>query len=180
MPEVLIKTQAAGNAELFSTARSWAVAWTKPRCEHKLQAYFAQREVPCFLPTISRRQVYKSGAKSWSTPLFPSYVFYDCSAIERLAVFESRKVVELILPSDSIALGSELRQIALALEKDSALREVRFGQSGRPVTVVRGPLKGLRGELVRTGSHCHLILKVQFLGKAAELAIDESCVEAEH
>ena len=180
MPEIRPNNLPAADAAMFPTAQCWGVAWTKPRCERKLQDYFATRGVPCFLPTVARRQVYKSGAKTWSTPLFPGYVFYDCGAIERLDIFASRKVVELIVPPDSQALGFELRQIALALEKDSALREVRFGQSGQPVVVVRGPLKGLRGELLRTGSNCHLILKVHFLGKAAELAIDESCVEAEH
>ena len=157
----------------------WAVAWTKPRCERCVEDYFAQLQVPCFLPLVSKRQVYKSGVKNWAAPLFSSYVFYDASSIERHRVFESRKVVDILVPPDSAVLGHELSQIALALDRDSSLREARFGEKGRRVRVIRGPMKGLCGELLRVGTACHLILRVDFLGKAAELAIDESCVEPE-
>jgi len=115
--------------------------------------------------------------KNWSAPLFSGYVFYDRDQIERHRVFESRKVVDILIPPDPGALGRELSQIALALDRDSSLREARFGQIGRRVSVIRGPMKGLEGELVRIGSNSHLILRVNFLGKAAELVIDEACVE---
>ena len=163
----------------FSGVHNWTVAWTKPRCERSVEEYFNRIHVPNFLPLMSKRQVYKSGTKSWVAPLFSSYVFYDGNAIERHKVFESRKVVDILIPSDPQALGIELSQIALALEHDSGLREARFGQKGRRVRVIRGPMKGMSGELVRIGASSHLILRVNFLGKAAELAIDESCVEAE-
>ena len=157
----------------------WAVVWTKPRCERCVEEYFNRLNVPCFLPLVSKRQIYKSGIKCWDSPLFSSYVFYDQDRIERHKVFESRKAVDILLPPDPGALGRELAQIALALGRDSSLREARFGQKGRRVNVIRGPMKGLRGELVRIGSDCRLVLRVDFLGKAAELLIDESCVEPE-
>ncbi len=159
--------------------RNWAVAWTKPRCEHRVEDYLTRIQVPCFLPLVSKRHVYKTGVKNWTSPLFSGYLFYDADKAERQTVFESRKVVDILSPPDPGALGRDLAQIARALERDSSLRETRFGQKGRHVIVVRGPMKGLRGELVRIGSNSHLILRVDFLGKAAELVIDESCVEPE-
>jgi transcription antitermination factor NusG len=165
--------------EALSGVSAWAVAWTKPRCERCLEEYFNRIHVPCFLPLVSKRQLYKSGAKIWSSPLFSGYVFFDHGNIERHRVFESRKVVEILTPPDPLALGVELAQIALALEHDSSLREARFGKRGRIVNVVRGPMKGLRGELIRMGANSHLILRVNFLGRAAELVIDEACVEPE-
>lgn len=159
--------------------RNWTVAWTKPRCERGLQEYFFRNQIASFLPLVSKRQVYKSGVKNWDAPLFASYVFYDGDGIERHKVFESRKVVDILVPPDPKLLGLELAQLAIALEHDSGLREIRFGLKGRRVRVIRGPMKGLRGELVRIGPSCHLVLRVDFLGKAAELDIDESCVEPE-
>ena len=158
-------------------AKSWAVAWTVAHGEHSLQDYFATLKVPCFLPRVFKRCVYKSGVKSWSLPLFPGYVFFDPTAIERHRVFESRKVADILLPSNPLELQHELTQIAFAIVKDSGLRESRFGRPGRPVYVARGPMKGLYGELVRLKSECRLILRVGFLGKAVELAIDDAYVE---
>ena len=70
--------------------------------------------------------------------------------------------------------GSRARWSAI-----QSLRESRFHGAGRRVQVNRGPLKGLRGEFVRSGTESLLILRVDFLGKAAELAIDEACVDPE-
>jgi hypothetical protein len=179
MPKDLPAVIDPEGTSLLPEVQNWAVAWTKPRCERCVEDFFNQIDVPCFLPLMAKRQIYRSGVKKWSSPLFSGYIFYDQNRIERHRVFESRKVVDILTPPDPDALGRELAQIALALEKDSGLREARFGQVGRTVNVVRGPMKGLRGELVRMGSNSHLILRVNFLGKAAELAIDESCVEPE-
>ncbi|MEI6234901.1 MAG: transcription termination/antitermination NusG family protein [Planctomycetota bacterium] len=179
MPKIPSSDESEAIAAPFPHVSNWAVAWTKPRCERSVEDYFGQRGVACFLPLISKRQVYKSGIKNWAAPLFSSYVFYDSNSMDRHKVFESRKVVDILIPPDPVTLGRELSQIALALDRDSSLREARFGEIGRRVRVVRGPMKGLSGELLRVGPACHLILRVDFLGKAAELAIDESCVEPE-
>jgi hypothetical protein len=48
---------------------------------------------------------------------------------------------------------------------------------GRKVYVARGPLKGVYGEFVRFGAGAHLIIRVEFISRAAELAIDEAFIE---
>jgi hypothetical protein len=166
-------------AERVRRVRRWAVVWTKPRCERCMCEFFQRENVPCFLPLASRRKNFRSGVKVWTAPLFSSYVFFDQEAIERHRVFDSRKAVEVLTPDDSAALGADLLRIATALERDPSLRESRFTGAGLRVQVNRGPLKGLRGEFVRIGAESLLILRVDFLGKAAELAIDEGCVDPE-
>ena len=126
-----------------------------------------------------RRRKYSGRMKTWTAPLFPGYLFYDSAAIDRVRLYESRKVANVLLPTDPVELQRELSQLALALEHDSALREIRFGVTGQPVVVVRGVLAGLAGELVRIGSQSRLILRIHFLNKAVELVIDEGCVEPE-
>ena len=165
--------------ERFSRVRRWAVVWTKPRCERAVEEFFCNRDVACFLPLSLKRKVFSSGVKSWTAPLFSGYVFFDQDAIERHRVFDSRKAVEILTPDNSDALGADLCRIAIALERDPSLRESRFGGVGRRVNVNRGPMKGLSGEFVRNGAESVLILRVDFLGKSAELAIDEACVDPE-
>jgi hypothetical protein len=91
-------------------------------------------------------------------------------------VFASRHVADVLIPDDPQQLRSELENLALALGADPSLREGRWGAAGTPVEVVRGPLKGVRGELVRFQAGHRLVLHVSFLGKSAELAIDEAFV----
>jgi len=175
--ESLSSSSAPDLQGLLPQAKSWAVAWTVAHGERNLEQYFSARQVPCFLPKIFRRRVYKSGIKSWFLPLFPGYVFFDSAAIDRHEVFQSRKVADIVHPPDHATLDNELSQIALAISRDSGLRECRLGPPGRPVYVARGPMKGLAGELVRIGPQTRLVLRITFLSKVAELAIDEAYVE---
>jgi hypothetical protein len=158
-------------------ARAWAVAWTKPRCEKVLHEYFVARRVPVFLPLVSKRRVYGHHIRYSLIPLFPGYVFFDQEVISRPQVFESRKVAQIITCADPAELRRDLANLAMALRADSSLRETRFGQTGRKVYVARGPMKGLFGELVKYEAQNRLIVRVNYISKAAELTIDEAFVE---
>jgi len=158
-------------------ADSWAVAWTKSHHEWKLQEYLLARDVPSFLPVLHKRRIYGRHVRESEQPLFSSYVFFDSAAISRMELFESRRITEILKPQDPEQLRNELLQLSIALEADGALRESRFGRTGTPVQVTRGIMKGLVGELVRLTTESRLIIRISFLGKAAELAIDEAYVE---
>lgn len=158
-------------------AKSWAVAWTKARCEKALVEFFGGQAVPCFLPLVRNRRVYGGRVRFSELPLFPGYVFFDLEVIPRPRVFESRKVAQILVPRDQDELVGDLTNLALALSHDTSLRETRFGMVGRKVQVARGPMKGLMGSLVRLENRCRLIVRVSFIGKAAELEIDEAFVD---
>jgi hypothetical protein len=157
--------------------KSWAVAWTKARCEKALVEYLNSRDVPSFLPLLVKRRVYGGRARRSLTPVFPGYVFFDSSSIDRNNIFASRHVAQILYPPDENQLRSDLRNLSIALKKDDALREARFGESGRPVTIKRGTLQGLCGELIRIGSNSRLIVRIHFLSRAAELEIDEALID---
>ncbi len=46
------------------------------------------------------------------------------------------------------------------------------------VEVVRGPLKGAVGRLVRKGKHTRLVLSVELIGRAVSAEVDASAVRA--
>jgi hypothetical protein len=164
-------------ADLLPAARLWAVAWTKPRCEKVLFEYLAAWQVPSFLPLVKKRRVYGQHVRHSLLPLFPGYVFFDSECIPRTRVFESRKVAQIITPADPEELRRDLANLALALRADETLHETRFGQTGRKVYVARGPMRGLFGELVKTEAQNRLLVRVNYISKAAELVIDEAFVE---
>jgi transcriptional antiterminator RfaH len=161
-----------------SGAQSWGVAWTKSKCEKALIQYLSGRRVSHYLPLIAKRRCYGSRIRRSYLPLFPGYVFYDTAAIERAEVFASRRVVDVLYPPDEPKLRADLSNLSIALSKDEGLRAARFGEIGRIVTIKGGSLKGLTGELVRIGSQSRLIVRIHFLGKAAELEIDDAFIDA--
>jgi len=170
--------EAAPAALAVPAARMWSVAWTKARCEKALCEYLDALHVPHFLPLLRTRRVYGARVRYSQLPLFSGYVFFDSTLIDRPKIFESRKVAEILTPHDPAELARELSNLALALCDDETLRETRFGQPGRNVFVKAGPFKGLYGKLVRYDGLAHLIVEVDFIGKAAQLRIDEAFLES--
>lgn len=158
-------------------AKAWAAAWTKARCEKALCAYLEKLGVPHFLPLVRKRRVYGGQARFSNLPLFSGYVFFDPSVVERTKIFASKKVAQILVPPDPDMLRRDLENLTRALGEDETLRETRFGQVGRPVYVKSGPFRGLYGKLVRYESDSKLIVQVSFIGKAAELRIDEAFLE---
>jgi len=158
-------------------AQFWGVAWTKSKCEKALADYLVERSIPHFLPIVSKRRVYGGRVRQSSLPLFPGYVFFDTAAIDRCTLFASRRVADILYPPDEPQLRSDLLNLALALTGDRGLRETRFREPGRIVTIKCGTMKGLSGELVRLGSHSRLVIRIHFIGKAAELEIDEAYID---
>ena len=156
---------------------TWAAAWTKSRAEKALVDYLDSRKVGSFLPIITRRRVYGKIVRESRLPLFSSYVFFDLNGISRLQLFESRKVADVLIPPNPEELRKELSNLALALQSNIPLCQTSLTQAGTPVQIMRGTLKGVVGETVRMQSSTRLILRVQFIGKAAELEIDEAYVE---
>ncbi|MCY3018579.1 MAG: hypothetical protein NTW87_06055 [Planctomycetota bacterium] len=165
------------NSGTPSLVASWVVAHTKPRCEKRLVEFLNLHNVGSFLPLVTRRHVYGRRVRDYEVPLFSGYVFYDSLPLSPERVFASRRVAQILTPPDPAQLWRELNNLALALQHDQTMRETIFGEPGRPVWVARGVLKGLYGKLVRYGAHSQLVVQITFLGKAAELAIDEAFVE---
>lgn len=170
------RTAPSCNHEL-PKAKHWGVAWTRSRSEKVLVEFFQERNVPAFLPLVARRRIYGGRVRHSQIPLFPGYVFFDLDSIERREVFSSRKVVGVLSPDDPEQLRRQLGHLCKALQGAEGLTAARRLKAGQPVRVIGGSLRGVEGELIRTKGACLLLIRVSFIGKVAELEIDEGLVE---
>lgn len=160
-------------------ASRWGVVWTKPRCEKDVFSELSRRSIPCFLPTFQRKHIRpeKRDVRSYDIPLFPGYVFLDSKAWFSQSLPYYRHVVSVLESAEPENLRSELSNLSLALSKSEVVQTMRLGGPGRPVTVTKGPLKGLSGVLVHLDGSSRLVIKVTLLSIGALLSIDESMVE---
>lgn len=153
-------------------AEEWAVAHVHSRAEKAFVRCLHSWGVPCYLPQIGRCRYYGARRRQSYTPLFPGYVFFDSAATERARVFDTKKVANIIYTPDQERLREELASLCTALAGDVLLRECRFGQEGSQVVVVRGPLRGVEGVLVRYQGKDRLVLQVKLLGRAVLADVD--------
>ena len=160
-------------------AHAWFAVRTRSRAEKSVRDQLERKGLEPFLPTYSRWSQWKDRVKAVDWPLVTGYCFARFEPEERLAVVTCPGVVGVLTFGGVLAAVSDAeieslqRLVASELKYDPApmLRE------GAMVEVVRGPLKGAIGRLVRKGKHTRLLLSVEIIGRAVSAEVDASAVK---
>jgi len=157
---------------------AWYAIRTRSRHEKLVHQQLGSRGVDSFLPTVDRRRRWKDRWKTVSFPLFPGYCFARFPYQDRLSVLTAVGVVQILginghaspIPDAEIEAVRLLVTSTLPLDPHPYLRE------GMEVEVVRGPLEGVRGVLVRKGSRARLVVAVHLIQQAASVELDAADV----
>jgi len=152
----------------------WYALRTKSRHEKVVRDQLANLEMDALLPTVKRLSQWKDRKKEIEAPLFSGYCFARFSLQEKLPVLQVPGVVEAVgsgrqpepIPDDEIEALKTLMTSILPYDPHPYLHE------GMTVEVVRGPLQGVQGILIRK-EKCHrLVLGVHLIQQAASVEID--------
>ena len=157
---------------------AWYALWTRSRHEQLVCRELTTRRFEAFLPTISRWSVWKDRKKQIQWPLFPGYCFARFPADSRYLVLNCAGVVNIVsfggepasIPDDEIENIRRLVTSELQYDPCPLIRE------GTRVEVVRGPLAGVTGRLIRKGTNAHLVLSVEAVGQSVCVLVDASDV----
>jgi transcription antitermination factor NusG len=134
--------------------------------------------IDVFLPLLERRSRWKDRVQRVQVPLFPGYCFARFRPLDRLRVLKTVGVVGLVGP------GGEPEPIPDAeIEAIRALAGSRlpyepfpFLTEGMEVEVIRGPLMGVRGRLLRKDREYRVVLSVTLIRQAVSVVIDAADV----
>jgi transcription antitermination factor NusG len=160
-----------GHDERF--APLWYVLRTRSRHEKTVRDQLVRREVETFLPIAERWSRWKDRRKKVAFPLFPGYCFARFSLVDRLRVLNVVGVADLVgisgrpepVPDTEIEAIQRLAATTLQYDPHPFLAE------GMDVEVVRGPLAGVRGKLLRKDRVTRLVLSVTLIRQAAVVEI---------
>jgi transcription termination/antitermination protein NusG len=159
-------------------AARWYALRTRSRHEKLVRDQLQARGIEPFLPLVDRWRQWKDRRKQVAFPLFPGYCFARCSPRDRAAVVRARGVVQILgnqdgpvpVPEAEIEGIRRLVTSTLPVDPHPYLRE------GDRVEVVRGPLAGLQGLLVRKGSRARLVISVRIIQQAVCVDLDADAV----
>lgn len=151
----------------------WYAVSTRSRHEKMVRDRLDSVGVETFLP-LSRKLSQWSDRKVLTlSPLFSGYCFVRFSLSESHTVLQTPGVVRIVgsvmpeaIPDEELAV---IRQVA---ESERSLEPHNYFTEGKWVEVIQGPLKGLRGQLVRKANHDCLVIRVHLLQQAATVHID--------
>jgi len=151
----------------------WYVVRTRSRHEKTVRDQLVRREVETFLPIADRWSRWKDRRKKVAFPLFPGYCFARFALVDRLRVLNVVGVADLVgisgrpepVPEAEIEAIQRLASTTLQYDPHPFLAE------GMDVEVVRGPLTGVRGKLLRKDRVTRLVLSVTLIRQAAVVEI---------
>ena len=152
----------------------WYALRTRSRHEKLVRDRLVRLGVEHLLPTVVRLNQWKDRKKKVEVPIFSGYCFARFLWGDRLPVLKVAGVVEIVgggerpeaIPEQEIAAIQSLMSSTLPYDSYPYLRE------GMLVEVVRGPLQGVQGMLVRKAGRCRLVLAVHLIQQAAAVEID--------
>jgi transcription antitermination factor NusG len=150
----------------------WFVAHTKPRREKKLAAYCRRQGVAVTLPCCKSAHKYRGKTVVFEKPLFPGYVFLQLQAGQRDAVRQSDHVANLLDVFDQEIFQRQLQDILFALETNLEVRLAPPIGEGMRVRIKSGPLQGLEGWVERRYGMTTVLLRLDFINRAAAVKID--------
>lgn len=167
-----VRVPELGQVATSKTDCQWYALQTHSRHEKQVRDRLLAVGIEPLLP-LGKQCRQWSDRKVWTTlPLFSGYCFASFSLTKSLAVLQTPGVVRIVgtvrpepIPAEEIAVLQQVSSVNLMMEPCDFLTE------GVWVEVIRGPLVGLRGQLVRRASHHGLVIRASLLQQAALIHI---------
>ncbi|NJD68482.1 MAG: hypothetical protein C3F12_09640 [Candidatus Methylomirabilota bacterium] len=152
----------------------WYALRTRSRHEKRVSAQVDSRGIEVFLPLIGRRNRWKDRTVKVELPLFPGYCFAHFAWNDRLQVLTAPGVVEVLgVGGQGVPVAeTEIENVRRLVTSTLRVDPYPFLEPGRAVEVRRGPLKGLRGFLVRKAAKARLVIAVSLIRQGASVEID--------
>ncbi|HMS83231.1 MAG TPA: UpxY family transcription antiterminator [Nitrospira sp.] len=156
----------------------WYAVRTKSRHEKVVRDQLGKQGIEPLLPTVKRLSQWKDRKKEIEVPLFSGYCFARFSQREKVPVQKTNGVVEIVghgsqpepIPDSEIEALRRLMISVLPYDPHPYLHE------GMRVEVVRGPLQGVQGILLRKEKRHRLVIGVHLIQQAAAVEISVSDV----
>ncbi len=157
---------------ISKTDRQWYALQTHSRHEKQVRDRLLAVGIEPLLP-LGKQYRQWSDRKVWTTlPIFSGYCFANFALAGSLAVLKTPGVVRIVgavrpepIPTEEIAVLQQVSSVNPMMEPCDYLTE------GTWVEVIRGPLVGLRGQLVRRMNHHGLVIRASLLQRAALIHI---------
>lgn len=167
-----------GESKTATTQECWYAVYTCANHERRVADQLAGRGVEHFLPQYESVRRWKDRKVRLQLPLFPGYLFVHMAAQDRLRALQVPGVVQLVgfngspapIPQEDICRIREFLGQGWRAEPHPYL------QAGRRARVLRGPLAGMEGIVVRRKNRSRLVLSFELIQRSMAVEMDEADV----
>jgi len=172
---------ATARANDLSPDARWFAVWTRSRQEKSSAAMLAKLGVENYLPLTSKMRVWSDRKQRVTFPLFSGYLFV------RLDLLRDSKLTILKVPGIAGFVGNQTGPLPIPDDQIESIRTLLASKEvftveptirkGDRVRVIRGPMIGLEGLLVRSYSTAQLVICIEMIQKSILVSISPDDVE---
>jgi transcription termination/antitermination protein NusG len=162
-------------------ASVWFAVSTRSRQEKIAASMLGYIAINNFLPVLSQERQWSDRKQMVAMPLFPGYVFVHIARTNELQVrilkvpgvvdFVRNRTGPLTIPNH------EIEAVRAMLIHGTGCTPHPFLKVGDAVRVVRGPLAGIKGKLIRSGSQAKLVISIEMIQRSIAASVLESDIE---
>ncbi|MGE5424186.1 MAG: UpxY family transcription antiterminator [Syntrophothermus sp.] len=157
----------------------WFAVYTKPRNEKKLTLLLQNKGIDVFLPLRKTLKEWSDRKKMVEEPLISSYVFVNVDQRDYYEVLNTDGAVKYIWFSGKPAIipASQIDVLKKIISSGAEVECVAGNfQTGSIVEINRGPLTGLKGELIAIAGKKKLLIRIQNLEKNLVVSVSPGMV----
>lgn len=170
----------ASQLEPLMLEARWYAIYTCARHEKRVSQQLVRKSIEHFLPLYEAVHRWKDRRARVQLPLFPGYLFVHIPLAQRVQVLEVPSVVRMVafqgvpaaLPED------EILSLRSGLTGDLRVEPHPYLKIGRRMRVIRGPLVGREGILVRKKDRLRLVISIDLIMRSMAVEVDAADVEA--
>jgi transcriptional antiterminator RfaH len=159
--------------------RKWLALYTRPRYEKKINKYLISKNITCYLPLIKTLRKWSDRKKWVELPLFTSYIFVNVTEREYLEVLNAPGAVRFVC-FDGVAVEiaeAQIENIKWVLSTEIISEPIdEVLTKGARVEIIKGPLNGLKAEMVNYNNKKIIVLRIDQLDKSFEIQIPRNHV----
>jgi transcription antitermination factor NusG len=160
--------------------KQWYAVYTCAQHEKSVNQQIAAKGIESLLPATLIKRQWKDRVVKLETPLFPGYVFVRIHLDERVKVLSVPSVVRLVSFNGRPAPieSAEIESIRVCLANGSDVQTHPYIEIDQRVSIMRGPLQGVEGVLVRRDDDCRLVVAIHLLNQALSVEVDPADVQS--
>ncbi|SHJ12221.1 transcription antitermination protein nusG [Tangfeifania diversioriginum] len=155
----------------------WYAIYTKANNEKKVFDRLKEENIECYLPLKKTLRQWSDRKKWVDLPLFRCYVFVKVSYIEYFRALRIPGVVYYVsfggepqsIPNNQIEY---IKAIVQQTEKEIEVNYKNI-RKGSECEVLVGPLKGIKGEVVRISGQSRLLIRLASMGVSLNVNISK-------
>jgi transcription antitermination factor NusG len=170
------------NVNSHASDSRWFAVWTRSRQEKVAATMLNTLGVHHFLPLRSELRQWSDRKQMVNVPLFAGYLFVRMNPTKgsRLEVLKARGVAGFVgnqtgpLPIPD----GEIETIRTMFQRGAPCSPHVYLKEGDRVRMVRGPLTGIEGTLLRSGAKTQLVISIHIIQRSVAVVVSEQDVES--